>query len=136
MDQRVAFMADWLRNEWTMSDLACRYGISRKTAYKWVERYEGDPAHGLADRSRAPKQHGRAMADEVKDAVLALRHAHPHWGPKKLRAILRDRAPRQVWPAASTMGDLLRREGLSAAAPTHTLRRAADAADGGRGRAE
>lgn len=113
MDQRVAFVADWLRDEWTMSDLALRYGISRKTAYKWVERYEADPAHGLADRSRAPKQHGRAMADEVRDGVLALRRAHPHWGPKKLRAILRDRTPGQVWPAASTMGDLLRREGLS-----------------------
>ena len=113
MDQRVAFMADWLRDEWTMSDLAYRYGISRKTAYKWIERYEGDPAHGLADRSRAPHQHGRAMADDLRDAVLALRRAHPRWGPKKLRAILRERAPRQTWPAASTMGDLLRREGLS-----------------------
>jgi len=113
MDQRVAFIADWLRDEWTMSDLAYRYGISRKTAYKWVARYTGDPAHGLADRSRAPTQHGRAMADEVRDAVLALRRAHPHWGPKKLRAVLRDRAPRGAWPAASTMGDLLRREGLS-----------------------
>lgn len=113
MDQRVAFIADWLRDEWTMSDLASRYGISRKTAYKWVERYEGNPTHGLADRSRAPHEHGRAMADDARDAVLALRRAHPRWGPKKLRAVLRDRAPRRAWPAASTMGDLLRREGLS-----------------------
>lgn len=113
MDQRVAFVADWLRDEWTMSDLAYRYGISRKTAYKWVERYEDDSAHGLADRSRAPHQHGRAMAEDLRDAVLALRRAHPRWGPKKLRAVLRERAPRRAWPAASTMGDLLRREGLS-----------------------
>lgn len=113
MDQRVAFVADWLRDEWTMSDLAYRYGISRKTAYKWVERYEDDSAHGLADRSRAPHQHGRAMAEDLRDAVLALRRAHPRWGPKKLRAVLRERAPRRTWPAASTMGDLLRREGLS-----------------------
>jgi transposase-like protein len=51
MDQRVAFIADWLRNEWTMTELAARYQISRKTAYKWVERYEADPAHGLAERT-------------------------------------------------------------------------------------
>ena len=38
MDQRVAFIADWLRDEWTMMELAERYGISRKTAYKWVAR--------------------------------------------------------------------------------------------------
>ena len=113
MDQRVAFIADWLRDEWTMSDLAHRYGISRKTAYKWVERYDDDPAHGLADRSRAPTQHGRAMAEDLRDAVRTLRRAHPRWGPKKLRAVLRERAPRRAWPAASTIGDLLRREGLS-----------------------
>lgn len=113
MNQRVAFVADWLRDEWTMTELAERYGISRKTAYKWVERYEHDPQHGLAERSRAPRQHGRAMADDVRGAVLALRRAHPRWGPKKLRAVLCDRQPRRPWPAASTMGDLLRREGLS-----------------------
>ena len=103
MDQRVAFIADWLRAEWTMTDLAARYGISRKSAYKWVERYEADPAHGLAERSRAPTQHGRAMADEVRSAVLALRRAHPHWGPKKLRAVLVARAPTRPWPAPSTL---------------------------------
>jgi putative transposase len=113
MDQRVAFIADWLREEWTMMELAERYGISRKTGYKWVERYEGDPQHGLAERSRAPKTHGRAMADERRRAVLALRRAHPRWGPKKLRAVLCEREPQLVWPAASTMGELLRREGLS-----------------------
>ena len=113
MDQRVAFIADWLRDEWTMRELAERYGISRKTSYKWVDRYTADPEHGLAERSRAPKVHGRAMADEVRDAVIALRRSHPHWGPKKLRAVLEARAPERVWPAASSMGDLLRRRGLS-----------------------
>jgi transposase InsO family protein len=113
MDQRVAFIADWLREDWTMTELAERYGISRKTGYKWVERYEDDPERGLAERSRAPKVHGRAMAEEIGAAVLALRRKHPRWGPKKLRAILCEREPRQVWPAASTIGDLLRREGVS-----------------------
>src|SRR6266498_5157502 len=113
MDQRLAFIAEWLRDEWTMTELAARYRISRKTAYKWVDRYAVDPAAGLADRSRAPKVHGRAMADAIREAILALRRGHPHWGPKKLRAILRERQPSDAWPAASTMGDLLRREGVS-----------------------
>ena len=113
MDQRVAFIAEWLRDEWTMTELAARYQVSRKTAYKWVDRYEADPAAGLGDRSRAPKTHGRSMADPMRDAILALRGAHPQWGPKKLRAILMERQPRDVWPAASTIGDLLRRERVS-----------------------
>ena len=93
MDQRVAFIAEWLRDDRTMTELAARYQISRKTAYKWVDRYEADPAHGLADRSRAPIAHGRVMADELREAVLALRRAHPRWGPKKLRAILTGGSP-------------------------------------------
>jgi putative transposase len=113
MDQRLAFIAEWLRDEWTMTELAARYQIRRTTAYKGVDRYDADPAAGLADRSRAPKAHGRAMADPMRDAILALRRGHPHWGPKKLRAILMERQPREAWPAASTMGDLLRREGVS-----------------------
>src|SRR5688572_21922677 len=113
MDQRVALIAEWLRDEWTMTELAARYQISRKTAYKWTDRYETDPAAGLADRSRAPKAHGRAMADPIREAIVALRRAHPHWGPKKLRAILVERHPHDLWPAPSTMGDLLRRAGAS-----------------------
>jgi putative transposase len=121
MDQRVALIADWLRDEWTMTELAERYQISRKTAYKWVDRYGADPKRGLLERSRAPKVHGRAMADAIRQAVLALRRAHPRWGPKKLRAILMERQPARDWPAASTIGDLLRREGLSE--PRRRLRR-------------
>jgi putative transposase len=113
MDQRVAFIADWLRDEWTMTELAERYGISRKTAYKWVDRYDEDAAPGLAERSRAPHTHGRATTAAICEAVLALRRKHPRWGPKKLRAILCEREPRRVWPAASTIGDLLRRAGVS-----------------------
>jgi transposase InsO family protein len=114
MDQRVAFMADWLRDEWTMTELATRYGISRKTAYKWVDRYTEDRETGLLERSRAPKVHGRARSDALRARVLALRRQYPHWGPKKLRAVLQDRAAAESWPAASTMGDWLRTAGLSA----------------------
>jgi transposase InsO family protein len=114
MDQRVALIADWLRNEWTITELAQRYTISRKTVYKWIDRYEEDAAEGLIERSRAPHSHGRAMRAEIRRAVLALRRSHPRWGPKKLRVILQERAPDEVWPAASAIGDLLRREGMSA----------------------
>lgn len=113
MDQRIAFIADWLRDEWSITELAARYQISRKTAYKWVDRYDADPAQGLAERSRAPHVHGRAMAGETREAIVALRRQFPRWGPKKLRAVLVERAPTHAWPAASTMGDLLRRAGLS-----------------------
>ena len=114
MDQRVALIADWRRAEWTISELARRYGVSRPTVYKWIERVAVDPVHGLSEHSRAPHVHGRACAVEIRDAVVALRRRYPHWGPKKLRALLQTRTPHTVWPAASTMGDWLRAAGLSA----------------------
>ena len=68
VDQRVALVADWLRDEWTMTELAARYRISRKTAYKWVERYDAAGAAGLVERSRRPTVCGHAMAPAVRDA--------------------------------------------------------------------
>src|SRR3954471_2293218 len=98
VDQRVALIADWLRHEWTMTELAARYGISRKTAYKWVERYDIEGAPGLVERSRAPRAPGHAMAPEIRAAILALRRAHPYWGPRKLAVLLRERGPETPWP--------------------------------------
>ena len=93
MDQRVAFIAEWLRDEWTMTELAERYQISRKTAYKWVDRYDADPAAGLADRSRAPKAHGRAMAAPLRDAILALRRSASALGAEEAAGDLGGAAP-------------------------------------------
>src|SRR5688572_7494843 len=113
MNQRVAMIADWLEGDWTVTELSQRYGISRKTAYKWIERYEADSVAGLEEGSRAPLQHGRAIERGVQEAIVALRRRHPTWGPKKLRAILLEKQSQIPWPAASTMGEVLRREGLS-----------------------
>ena len=90
-----------------------QYGISRKTGYKWLGRYRGDPEGGLADRSRAPHHPAHGMEPAVAAAIIGLREEHPYWGPRKLRKVLEQRYPGQRWPAASTIGDLLRREGLS-----------------------
>ena len=95
-----------------MTVLCERFGISRQTGYKYLWRYREEGLSGLADRSRAPHDHGMAMAAHVAEAILDLRQARPHWGPKKLKAVLMSRAPDQAWPATSTIGDLLRRHGL------------------------
>ena len=113
MHERIAFVSARLRDEAPMSTLCAAFGISRKTGYKWLERYRSDGAEGICERSRAPHRHGRRMAPELAEAILALRRDRPHWGPRKLRAVLSHQQPDVVWPAASTMGDLLRAHGLS-----------------------
>ncbi len=112
VDEKIRFITDWLAGEESMTQLCGRYGISRKTGYALVLRYETEGASGLAPRSRAPHQHGRAMPAAVREAILDLRDERRRWGPKKLRARLAALHPETDWPAPSTIGDLLRREGL------------------------
>ena len=114
MDERLMFIGECLRGELPMTALCERYGISRKTGYKWLERYRGDPAHGLAERSRAPHHPAHGLSWEVVEKIVALRAHFPYFGPRKLLKKLTDRHPGAPLPAASTIGDLLRREGLSA----------------------
>jgi transposase InsO family protein len=117
MDSRTIFIASCLRGEATMSELCECHGISRKTGYKWLERYREAGLAGLLDRSRARHTQARRIDAAVADAVLELRRARPTWGPKKLLARLRVERPGESWPSASTLGDLLKREGLSEPRP-------------------
>src|SRR5713226_9773921 len=100
MDERVMFIGECLRGELPMSALCERYGISRKTGYKWLGRYRDDPASGLLDRSRAPLRPACGMDEDVAMAILRLRRRRPYWGPRKLRKVLSERDPRLAWPAA------------------------------------
>jgi putative transposase len=113
MDERLCFIAACLREDEAMSTLCQRYGISRKTGYKWLGRYRELGAVGLEDRSRAPQTLPHCVPGKLTDQVLAVRALHPTWGPRKLLAWLRMSAPNEDWPAASTIGDLLLRRGLT-----------------------
>jgi transposase-like protein len=80
MDQRLQFIADVQRQADTMRALCARYGISRKTGYKWLARYAAEGPSGLAARSHRTHTAPRATAPEVVAALLALRQHHPTWG--------------------------------------------------------
>ena len=112
MEQRLEFVREYETELFTMTELAAQYGISRKTGYKWLERYEAEGAPGLCDRSRRPHQSPQATAADLVDALVAQRRRHPHWGAKKLLAIVERRDPDAAWPARSTVCDLLQRHGL------------------------
>jgi putative transposase len=114
MDERLMFIAECLGGELPMTTLCERHGISRKTGYKWLERYRSDPASGLLDRPRAPHHPAKGLSAEVAEKIAAMRRRFPYFGPRKLLLKLAERYPAVQWPAASTIGDLLRREGLSA----------------------
>lgn len=115
MDCRSMFIAAKLLDEEPMSQLCLRFGISRKCGYKWLERYHEAGLAGLCDRSSARQTQVKRIEGEVAEILLDLRRKRPSWGPKKLLARLRQDHPERSWPAASTVGDLLKREGLSQA---------------------
>src|SRR6516225_8278995 len=112
MDERVRFISDHLKGDWTMIELCERYEISRKTGYKWLDRYRAEGPEGLAERSRAPHAHGLATPDYLVEAIVGLRRERPSWGPRKILAKLAARQPGEDWPAASTIGEILKRAGL------------------------
>jgi putative transposase len=113
MDARVQFVADYLTGNFTMTELCRRYSVSRPTGYQLVKRYEAEGERGLALRSRRPLTHPQETPAAIVRDILQLRERHPHWGPRTLLQRLRRRAPDVAWPAASTVGVLLHRHGLS-----------------------
>jgi len=113
VDERMRFVMAVEQQEGSFAALCRRFGVSRKTGYKWLGRYEEDGLDGLADRPRAPLHHPQAMTEEIAERCLAARRTYPTWGPVKVRAWLARRAPATAWPAASTIGALFDREGLT-----------------------
>lgn len=112
MDQRLQFVAACLEGLENLSELCRQYGISRKTGDKWLRRYRAAGPVGLHDRSRRPHSNPRAVEAAVIEEVLSVRRRYG-WGPRKVKAFLEDRHPEQDWPAASTIGDLFDRTGLT-----------------------
>jgi transposase InsO family protein len=120
MEERMKFIHEWQRGEeWSFAELCRRYGVSRNTGYKWKDRYETDGITGLADRTTAPHQHPNQVSQRVTDRLIEARQKHPRWGPKKLRVWLEQKSPKLPWPAASTMGEILKRAGLTAPRRKH-----------------
>ena len=113
MEERMKFVLECLEGEWSKAELCRIYGISRPTGDKWLLRYAEIGIEGLADRSRAPRHHPNGVSPAAEAAIVALRQAHVHWGPKKLRVLLAREGPGWVWPAASTIGEVLKRHGLT-----------------------
>lgn len=92
-----------------MARLCERFGIARKTGYKWLARLSADET--LQDRSRRPRSSPGQTPAQIEAAVVALRQQHPAWGGRKLRRVLEREGLHGV-PATSTITGILHRHGL------------------------
>nr|WP_242515930.1 integrase core domain-containing protein [Sorangium cellulosum] len=112
MDERLRFIVAAKDGDENFSELCRQFGISRKTGYKWLDRYDEHGPCGLQARAPIAHQHPHRTPDAVVDVILKARKEHPFWGPKKLRAFIAERHPEFEMPAASTIGELLKQHGL------------------------
>jgi putative transposase len=112
MEEKLRFVFEYQRDEQTMTELCARFGICRDTGYVWLRRFRLHGVQGLVELNRAAERHPNQTPAELERSVLELRQSHMTWGPRKLKRVLeRDQAGRP-WPAASTMGEIVKRAGL------------------------
>lgn len=114
MDERMRFVIR-LKDGESMASLCREFGISRKTGYKILDRYEECGVEGLSDRARRPHRYANQLPEQVEAAIVAAKREKPHWGARKIRERLLRRLPHEIKvPARSTIHAILDRHGLVA----------------------
>ena len=112
MDQKMELIRLWKSDRYSISELSALFDVSRKTAYKWIRRYETAGPSGLKKRSTAPRRHPNSTAREIVAKVIAIKLRHRDWGPGKVLAWLSEHDREEKWPVVSTMSDILKKAGL------------------------
>ena len=110
-DEQIKFIGDWLKQEYSVTDLCNRYGISRKTGYKLINRFKEEGELAFIPKSRTRHHHPNATSYEITKRLIELKFRYPKWGPEKLRDWLLINEPEIIWPAVSTIGDILKKHG-------------------------
>ena len=116
VQQRENLVMAVLEKRASVAEMCRRTGVSRKTAYKWIERFQAGGRGGLTDQSRARRTQPERMSDAVCDEILMIRDAHPTWGARKLQKRLTEVLPASKVPAMSTIGSILAAAALTAPA--------------------
>jgi len=112
MEKKLSFIRDYQSGAYTKAGLSRKYNISRKTVYKYLERYETQGEQGLEEQSRAPKTSPHKTPEETVEEIIDLKIEHMSWGPKKLIARLSKDKPETRYPSPSTAQLLLKSYGL------------------------
>lgn len=109
MSQKREFVR-WAAISASFAEACRRYGISRKTGYKWLQRFRNAGTEGLEERSRCPLHSPCRTSEDIEKMILTAREEHPAWGGRKLKRWLEDRNEVML-PVPSTITEILRRNG-------------------------
>ena len=112
VSERRLFVEAWLSQDFEVTELCERFGVSRKTGHKWINRFKEEGMNGLEDRSRARHDQAHRTPAAIRERILALKYRYPEWGPVTIQSALYRAEPESMWPAVSTIGSLLAEHGL------------------------
>ncbi len=112
VEQRIGLFREYETGAFTVTELCARHGISRETFYVLKRRRESGDPQWFEEKSHAVRNCPHATPDRLAKRIIATRRRFPHFGPKKIKAWLACERPEVDWPAPSTIGDILKREGL------------------------
>jgi putative transposase len=112
MDQKLKALSSMLDGKKRIADIAREFGISRKTLYKWLNRYRTNGIQGLEELSRAAHCHPNMTDPSRVERIVAFKKMHRHWGPKKIIDCLEKQYPDEDWPSNSTAGEWLKKNSL------------------------
>ena len=111
MDQRTEFALRALAGRESMAELCQEFGISRKTGYKWRERFVREGCGGMGDLSRRPHSSPESLSEVTVCRIVSLRQKHPHWGARKLMELWQ-RAWTEPVPSESSFKRVLEKAGM------------------------
>ena len=120
MKEKRSFMEAVLKQERPFRELCREWGISEKTGYKWRNRFLEQGYAGLAEESRAPREHPNAIDGDTAAELIRLRLAHPTWGGKKLLALYQRAHPNVSLPSLSSVNRVIEKAGLLKKKRIHT----------------
>ncbi len=111
-EQREELVHAYLKDNESMEEICRRFGISRKTGYKWCNRYKQLGSKGLIDLSNRPKDPYTVYPQEIVDMAMDLKLKKRKWGPRKILAILKRTYPRIDWPCPTRLYEIFKTNGL------------------------
>ncbi|MDQ2078546.1 IS481 family transposase [Marinimicrobium sp. ABcell2] len=107
MSERESFINGWLSGCFSVTELCERFGVSRKTGHKWINRFKAEGMAGLADQSRARHTQAQRTPEAVIERIVELKLRYDRWGPVTIHSALHRDNPDGHWPAISTIGEIL-----------------------------
>jgi transposase InsO family protein len=111
MSQRLRLVEQLLLPGANVSKICSDFGVSRKTAYKWLNRFKKVGPSGLSDLIRTPISQPAKVTLDVEKTVIKVHKANPYWGPFKLQQYLINKKSLKQVPCPRTVGRILKRNG-------------------------